>query len=329
MRHFLLSSQLQALINSGDRIVRLILVACLALIITACGKEKHGIYVSDALANSIEVFALDANGNAGPLDLPISGPNTKLFEPCGVFVDGSGVIWASNFKGDTITRYLPPSKGDAKPYAIAGLLTQLNGPTGLTLSPTADIYSAQTGGDAILIFAPDSKGNVKPTTTISGPSTMLLGPKGLTLDSAGEIIVGDQNDGAVNVFSATASGDVAPSRRIIGVHTRLDGDSRGVAVDAANQIYVAEDGALTDTPMAILVFASGAKGDVSPVQRISGAKTQLTEPFGITVDTKYIYVSDDSAINVYSKTATGNVGPIRRIVGPATLLNAPCGIALH
>jgi 6-phosphogluconolactonase (cycloisomerase 2 family) len=79
----------------------------------------------------------------------------------------------------------------------------------------------------------------------------------------------------------------------------------------------------------VTVYASGATGNATPIQDISGSKTGLSAPFGVAVDgSGNIYVSNtgEDTITVYAAGATGNVSPLRTIVGGAN--DFPKGIAI-
>ncbi len=79
----------------------------------------------------------------------------------------------------------------------------------------------------------------------------------------------------------------------------------------------------------VTVYASGAAGNVKPIQDISGSNSKLLTPFGVAVDRSgNIYVTNDGAdqIEVYAAGATGNVAPIRGIVGQP--YRYPKGIAI-
>jgi hypothetical protein len=79
----------------------------------------------------------------------------------------------------------------------------------------------------------------------------------------------------------------------------------------------------------VTVYASGATGNATPIQDISGSKTGLSAPFDVAVDgSGNTYVTNiDDVITVYAPNATGNEAPTRTIVGPA--YHQPKGIAIN
>jgi 6-phosphogluconolactonase (cycloisomerase 2 family) len=78
----------------------------------------------------------------------------------------------------------------------------------------------------------------------------------------------------------------------------------------------------------VTVYASGATGNATPIQDISGSKTALGAPFDVGVDrSDNIYVTNmDDVITVYAPNATGNEAPTRTIIGQA--YHQPKGIAI-
>jgi 6-phosphogluconolactonase (cycloisomerase 2 family) len=88
-------------------------------------------------------------------------------------------------------------------------------------------------------------------------------------------------------------------------------------------LYVADRGGNRVT-----VYASGATGNATPIQDISGSNTGLSMPFGVAVDgSGNTYATNqDDVITVYATGATGNVAPARDIVG--TAYHFPKGIAI-
>ncbi|MBV9719759.1 MAG: hypothetical protein JOZ77_10590 [Candidatus Eremiobacteraeota bacterium] len=82
----------------------------------------------------------------------------------------------------------------------------------------------------------------------------------------------------------------------------------------------------------VTVYASGATGNVRPIQEISGSKTGLSHPHDVAVDkTGNIYVVNvaPASVTVYPPGATGNVKPEATIRGASTQLEEPTGIAIN
>ncbi len=81
----------------------------------------------------------------------------------------------------------------------------------------------------------------------------------------------------------------------------------------------------------ILFFRRNANGNVRPVDRIEGSRTQLDYPIGIAMDSAgNLYAANwlNGSITVYAASAEGNVAPVRTIAGSQTKLRGPTGVAI-
>jgi hypothetical protein len=89
-------------------------------------------------------------------------------------------------------------------------------------------------------------------------------------------------------------------------------------MNAAGQLYVA------NTTPAILIFAKGASGNVSPAAAIAGSKTGLVSPYAIAFDSmgRLLVADEGVGILVFDKRAKGNVPPSAIITG----LDNPTGV---
>jgi hypothetical protein len=213
---------------------------------------------------------------------------------------------------------------------------------GLAVDAAGNVYvgtapdNSGNGGIEILVYAPGASGTATPIRTISGAATGLevLGQNSLNalaVDSAGNIYVSAQStlaqsDLGISVFSATANGNVAPTRVIAGIATNIQFPNQ-IAVDSAGNIYVA------NSPFpgngSILIFNSGANGNVPPTSTLEGSETTMNSIQGLAVDNAgNIYVAANGTnlgggtpgILEFSAGSTGNVAPVRSISGPATTI---------
>jgi hypothetical protein len=280
---------------------------------------------------------------------------------------------------DSITVYPPGSNANVSPIAkIVGDgwgpdkdKTGLGAPSAIALDANGNIYVANgqsySGSDAIgtiTIYAPGSNGNAAPARTIVGTKTGLNVPVSIAIDSAGYLYVlnssgGSDSAGSVTIYAPHSNGDVAPVRTIINSdpdHPDFDNPA-GLALDAGNNIYVANDGrANSYTSKAdiaafapsITSYPAGSNGKVSPSATIKGSLTQLDGPSGIVVDSiGNIFVTNDAGsgrapldfISVYPPHSNGNVAPAMRlsdggiirhavIKGSLTGLDQPAGMAI-
>jgi len=141
------------------------------------------------------------------------------------------------------------------------------------------------------------------------------------------------------VYAAGSTGNTAPIGIIACPHTGLISPA-SIAVDGQGAIYVAN---ITGSDSGnVEVFPPFADGDTQPQRIISGDKTGLYQPHGITVDNQgNIYVSNtcgnpgcspfpfhDDTIVIFSAAANGNVTPNATITGDQTGLNRPFGLTI-
>jgi hypothetical protein len=130
-------------------------------------------------------------------------------------------------------------------------------------------------------------------------------------------------------FPIDASGDVAPSSTIGGNLTNLS-SAGGLAIDSTHAFYVA-------TPLAILVFAPGATGNVAPARTIAGPSAlPSTDSFAsvAVAPDGTIFAASQATSNpqnpkilVFAPGANGNVAPIRTITGPTTTMQAVLSVS--
>lgn len=242
-----------------------------------------------------------------------------------------------------ITSYASDATGDVAPISrIEGERTGLSRAfliyRGVAVGPDRKIYAYTCGKSTsyctptIEVYAPGASGAVKPIAAIAGPNTGLLAGDGyVAVDSQGTIYVVSSvelGSAVVTVYGAGASGNVAPIQTISGSYTGLNAP-RGIAVDAAHNIYVSNDAPYGKH--SVTVYAAGSTGNVAPIREITGKKTQFSPnyTFGIALDgAGNIYVANYGTVLVFAAGATGNVAPIGEIMGKHTRVSGATGVAL-
>jgi hypothetical protein len=167
---------------------------------------------------------------------------------------------------------------------------------------------------------------------IGGSNTRLRYPEGFALDVGRNVYVA--NFQSVTVYAAGTYDNAAPSRIISGSNTSLF-NAGGLAVDGGSNIYVTQRPRHPAHRPSVTVYAAGANGNIAPIQKIEGLKTELNNPWGIAVDDAHnIYVANEGiafgngTVTVYRAGAGGDVAPIQTITGDNTGLIGPVGIAL-
>jgi hypothetical protein len=299
------------------------------------------VYVTNSVyrSSSVTVYARRSDGNAAPL-ATIAGSNTGLVEPEGVAFDHAGNIYvADEFAGSSsnpglVLIFAPGANGNVAP--IATISQGLNYPFGITLDSSGNVYVGNFQGGSITVYAAQSHQLIR---TINRGSYNLY-PVGVTLDREGRIYVLDNcicssGTASVDVFRRHANGNAVPLRTISGPTTGLANAIGGIAVNARHEIYIANAG-YSDSTTGVLVFGPHARGNARPERVITGPKTGLVFPDGLSLDdhdrlyvTNADYYAAKPDIFVFDANASGNTPPLRKIHGSKTGLYHSAGLAAH
>ncbi|MBV9480650.1 MAG: hypothetical protein JO249_07845 [Acidobacteria bacterium] len=290
------------------------------------------ILVGSVPLQSILYFKATATGPAKPV-ATISGTKTHILNPSELFIDG-GQLWLANYStpGGSIGAFNKHKRGNIAPKVyISGSKTKLDGQTSLYVLPNGDIVSSNAASNSVLVFPPGSNGNVHPAHVIAGSKTRLDNSNSVWMDpTSQDILVASPGFGGgpgngILAFSPSAKGNVAPLYTIAGSNTTLC-QPVGLVIDSQGLIYVTNSNESGGCTPAILVFASGAEGNVAPIRTIVGSNTTLKTPYRIRVDALgYTYVTDyqDQSVKVFGPGANGNVAPVQNIT------NIPNPVALE
>src|SRR5262249_9534253 len=219
------------------------LVALAAGVVFAAGSAcpraawaQAELFVTNALDNSITVYARAATGNAAPRRV-IRGEATQLSHPAGVAVDtGHDEVRVANTGTHSITVYRRTASGNATPLrAISGDRTRLAGPFGLVVDTVHDELLVGNlsiaGGNSVTVYSRTANGDAAPLRVIEGVDTGLNEPEGLALDAVHDELFVANATPSVTVYKRMDDGNVAPVRSITGGSTGF-GARSAVAVDA-------------------------------------------------------------------------------------------------
>jgi hypothetical protein len=307
-------------------------------------------YVGTNNATTVDVGAGAFTGSSPPGFGIVagSGAGTGLGQPAALALGPNGYVYLSDFSS-TIQEYAP-NLGCTGPFAtLTGSNTQLNLGSGIAVDPAGYLYVAEEGNPReIQLFAPLAAGtqNVAPLASIPLPVTNTGYADGVqvALDSLGRIYVVSDEDDTVVVYPARSGATLSSTAiaTITGSNTRFNSELGGIALDAANDIYVlgSNSNAQPETP-SVLEFAPLAPGqtgtlNIAPIAQIVGSATTLKFPTGIAVDRLgYIYVSDAGTTGIaeFAPIPSGTVneaplGSVTGTLGSATLY-LPYGVAAY
>ena len=120
----------------------------------------------------------------------------------------------------------------------------------------------------------------------------------------------------IAAFARLAEGSAQPVRAISGQKTEFTRTIHDMDYDPIHdEIVVPQYYAF-----AIMTFRGDARGDVAPIRKIMGPKTQLKNNDAVTVDGVHneIFVPQGDRILVFAREADGDVEPIRTLGGRDT-----------
>jgi hypothetical protein len=256
---------------------------------------------------------------------------------------------ATKGKASASVKLAGKAKGALSPTPTPTATATPTATTTATATPTATatvtslIFSANEAVDSVTEYPLSANGDATPSVDISGANPLLVSPIAIAIEAKGNIYVLNQfgglsGNGSVTVYPAGSNLNASPTETIAGPDTQLSPPG-GIAVDAAENIYVANQAGSTITE-----YPAGSNGDTTPIATIVGCASDNTEfacnPNGIAVDqvSGNIFVLNSGAGNPnIAEYAAGISGSnpataIGLIQGSNTALNnvvASQGIALN
>jgi sugar lactone lactonase YvrE len=233
-----------------------------------------------------------ANSNAALLTVTVAAPVAAgLGSPEDVAVDAAGNLYISDNFNDTIVKITP-----------AGVVSTLAGLKG-------------------------SAGSADGT----GSAALFDRPQGIAVDAGGNVYVADSNN--FTIRKITPAGAVSTLAGTAGVAGSADGTGsaalfnrpRGVAVDGAGNVYVADTNSATIrviTPAGVVSTLAGLAG-IGGSADGKGSAARFILPMGLTVDAAgNVYVADSGDV------APGvSLGNTIRVVTPAGVVSTLAGLS--
>jgi len=204
-------------------------------------------------------------------------------------------------------------------------------PSGIAVDMAGDLYVADTGNNTIRKIT--SAGVVSTVAGLAGASGGTDGtgsnvrfwtPFGVALDSAGNVYVADTLNNTIRKI--TPLGAVSTLAGLSGNPGRADGigirarfrNPWGVAVDSANNVYVADtsnDTIRKITPAGVVTTLAGRAGNSGSTDGI-GDKARFNNPFGLAVDNaSNVYVADTANNTIRKIAPDGMVSTLAGLPG--------------
>jgi streptogramin lyase len=214
----------------------------------AVGRDG-AVYVADADDNA--VLKVASEGGIAPLGKPATGSSAASFStPTSVAVDVAGNAFVTNNGDNTILKAGASGgqdgTGDAARFAT---------PRGIAIDQAGNLYVADEGNSNIRKITPagvvstlaGSAGQLGNADGI-GPAARFAAPRALTVDAAGNVFVADTDNNTIRKITPTGvvttlagRASEAGAANGTGSAARFS-EPRGIAVDAAGNVYVADSG---------------------------------------------------------------------------------------
>lgn len=284
-------------------------ILAIASVMYGCSKSKAP-DVNPAQTSGVTTYV--GNGIAGLVNA--SGTGAELNAPTDIVVDAAGNMYISEY-GNNVIRKVAPG-GSVSTYAGDGTKgykddvaakAEFNDPEGLVMDNAGNLYVADAGNNVIreitvtgqvITYAGngtsgyvDGSGNVVEFAT----------PRGLAIDKSRNIYVADYYNNVIRKISSTGNVTTFAGNGTAGLSNGTGSNVKfhtpsGVALDASNNLYVAE-------------AANSDIREITPSGQVSTFATNLPNPLRVTVDgSSNLYAScEDNTIQKIDNTGKVSV----------------------
>jgi serine/threonine protein kinase, bacterial len=336
------------MIKSALNVFAVFLLAVFVSGMFGCGKEKLSPTV---VMDSTIVAGSDSAGLVNG-----AGMTARFNHPFGIAIDSKGNLYIAD-AGNSVIRKMDATGMVTTFAGIGGVKGSANGadsvatfnkPFGVATDASGNVYVADAGNNQVRMIT--AAGMV---TTFAGTGVVGSGngldtasfstPMGVAVDGSGNVYVADyQNDLIRKITSAGVVSTLAGSGAA-GATDGLDTAAtfnlpEAVAVDAAGNVYVADNGnnlirKVTPAGQVSTLAGSGQSGSANG----TGSAASFNSPFGLVVDAAgNIYVADSGNNLIRKITPSGVVSTLagsgikgtKDASGAAASFNTPSGLAI-
>ena len=288
------------------------------------------VYVADLVANKIRkitsagaVTTFAGSGTAGSTDA--TGTSASFKNPFGVAVDASGNVYVGDYGNHKIRKITSAGvvttfagSGTAGSTDGTGTSASFNNPIGVAVDASGNLYVADRGNHKIRKITPAgvvttlAGSGTAGSTDATGISASFNGPYGVAVDALGNVYVADYNNHKIRKIT---SAGVVTTLAGTGTAALINGTLAsaafylpfGVAVDASNNVYVADQGNAAIRKIDIYGYSvspalpTGLSMDASGV--ISGTPTATAASTAYTITGTNAVGSSSTTINFSTFTS--------------------------
>ena len=317
--------------------------------IFGCRKE---LLSKTVVADSTIVAGSDSAGLVNGL-----GKSARFNHPFGLAVDAAGNLYIAD-QGNYVIRKVDTTglvttfagmggiKGSANG---ADSLASFSGPFGVAVDAQGNVYVADAGNNQIRMISTAGSVSTFAGTGIAGSAngtvdtTTFNSPLGVAADGSGNLYVADYENNLIRKISSvgmvsTFAGTGAAGADDGSAATATFDLPEGIAVDAAGNVYVADNGndrirKITPDGQVSTLAGSGLVGSSNGM----GTAASFNSPFGIAVDAAgNVYVADSGSNLIRKITPSGSVSTFAGsgakgaadATGGAASFNTPAGLAI-
>jgi outer membrane protein assembly factor BamB len=334
------------------------------VVANAFGSVTSAVATLTVAATAEYTFLTLAGLAANPGSADGTGSAARFNAPFSVAVDSAGNLYVADLGNHTI-RKVTPAGVVTTLAGLAGRQGSADGmgsaarfacPSGVAVDSAGNVYVADRDNHTIRKVT--AAGVVTTLAGLAGSSGTADGtgsaarfylPSGVAVDSAGNVYVGDTPN--CTIRKVTPAGAVTTLAGLAGTGSNsgsTDGqgsaarfyEPRGVAVDSAGNVYVADsrnDTIRKVTPTGVVTTLAGLAGSLGSADGTGGA-ARFSRPFGVAVDSAgNVYVADTDNATIRKVTPTGVVTTLAGLAGSggsadgtgsAARFGGPTGVAL-
>lgn len=245
----------------------------------------------------------------------------KLGNPRGIAVDRAGNVYVGDIEPGSLHKISP--RGDASPVTIAPFTAAF----GVAVDRSGGVYATDADGNEVYTVTPTGAAAVA-----QGGSGSFGGPTSIAVDSKGNIYVTETANALVRKISPNGTLSILAGAQ--GEMEQKDGPGmtarftqpRGIAVDGADNLYVADEGTSTIrkiTPDGTVSTLAGA--GLPGTQDGTGKSARFGSPRGLAADAAgnvFVADTDNHTIRKITPqgvvtTFAGRAGDSGKVDGPA------------